>query len=276
MQYKKFTKVTPTDYAGGWDRFALDYEKLPAENRVYRLTKKVIYEILDKNIEWETCKTVLDLGCGTGNDFAFFLERDAQVTGVDMSGGMLNKAFEAYNSEIESGKVTLLQGKLEEMESDAFGGRTFDLIFSMTGGFAYITNSQLDKVLTVLRNSLNPGGSIISAHFNRFCLTDTLYHLSRLRFRDAFKRWTRELAVDIKQEKMKMHLRSSAELLGLFKPHFKNVRLFPLLAFTPPFQTGYHPCGAILNMHHKLEKMTMDSALFARIADQIVVVASHE
>ncbi len=276
MQYKKFTKSIPTDYAGGWDRFALDYEKLPAENRVYRLTKNLIYEILDKNIEWDTCKTVLDLGCGTGNDFPYFLERDTRVTGVDMSPGMLNKAVEAYQPEMESGRITLLKGRLEEMEIDAFGGQKFDLIFSMTGGFAYINNSQLGKVLAILRDSLNPGGSLISAHFNRFCLADTLYYLSRIRLKQAFKRWRRELTVDIKQEKMKMHLRSAAGLSGLFKPHFKNVRLCPLLAFTPPFQTGYHPGGAILNMHRKLERMTMDSTLLARIADQIVVVATNE
>ena len=276
MKFEKFKPVRDFNYSKGWDKFALDYVHLPNQNTVYSLTKTLMYEIIEKNIHFKNDDLVLDIGCGTGNDFPFFLEKNVKISAFDMSSGMLNKAHETFRDSIQSGKISLLKGRLEDFDLNSLHGEKYDLIFSITGGFSYIDNKLLLKVFKILKSMLKPGGRIITGHFNKFCLPEFLYYLSHWRFKSANQRNRDQLQVEIKNEMMTMHLRAVKDLKNIFADHFNSIKFYPLLAYTPPYQTGYNPGKRLLNFHKKFEQLFSDISLFAKIADQIIMVLENE
>lgn len=275
MRFEKFKPSKSSPYAEGWDKFALDYAELSTPGSVYYLTKKLMYEIINKNIELNENSCVLDVGCGTGNDFPFFLSQKTHITGFDMSDGMLNKAHEKYAEHIGSGKINLLKGQLEEFEQNSIQNEQYDLIYSVTGGLSYIDNAELERIFKLFKSLLKPGGKIITAHFNRVCLIESLYYLLRLKFNLVNQRNTEQLQVNIKNKKMTMYLRSIKDLEKI-SSEFKHIKSYPLLAITPPYQTGYTPGKTLLILHKILEHGLLNSSAMAKIADQIVLVFSND
>lgn len=74
------------------------------ENKTRDLDRVATQKVLAKY----TFDKVLELGCGTGKNTAWLLEQGAEVTGVDFSEGMLEKARE----KIQSHKANFLQADI--------------------------------------------------------------------------------------------------------------------------------------------------------------------
>lgn len=98
---------------------------------------------------------VLDLGCGPGTYAVPLARRGADVTGVDLSEAMLERARRAC---AEAGvRVHLVR---EDMRS--FVGRgSFDLVVSMYTSFGYFDAEANLRVLRNARASLAPGGRLL-------------------------------------------------------------------------------------------------------------------
>ena len=269
--FKPFAYIPDSQYLSGWDRYALDYAKLPVPGTVYYLTKELIHHMVDRVIDRpaRSAFRVLDVNCGTGNDFPFFLSKGWEITGIDGSAGMLNKAAETYAGEIRSGRVQLYIGQIESLDDHDFKQDGFDLIFSVTGGFSYVDDDQLLEINRQLARLLKPGGKIVLAHLNRFCLPESVYRL--LKLKNPFLR-KGALTVSIKGAEYTMYHRGVAKLATLYSHAFRDIRLMPLLAFTPPYQTGFNPSPGMLKRLKRLELSTMDRKISARWADQVVVV----
>ncbi|BFZ54719.1 Nuclear SAM-dependent mono-and asymmetric methyltransferase [Savitreella phatthalungensis] len=102
-------------------------------------------------------KIVLDVGCGTGILSMFCAQAGAKhVYGVDMSNIIL-KAREIVKINHLDDKVTLLQGKMEEIELPV---EKVDIIVSEWMGYFLLYESMLDTVLYARDRYLVPGGKI--------------------------------------------------------------------------------------------------------------------
>ncbi len=124
--FRRISNIIPGEFSGGWDEKASEYARLPETNGIYRLTKELLYRIIDEDIMMDKDNSqvnVLDFNCGCGNDFPFFLEKGWYVTGCDGSSGMLNVAIEKYHNYLESGKINLYLGRSEEMIENSFMGK---------------------------------------------------------------------------------------------------------------------------------------------------------
>src|SRR6185369_7859713 len=120
-----------------------------------------------------------------------------------------------------------------------FGGRRFDLVFSTTGGFAYLDDDQFVRVHRVLADMLAPGGVMVIAHLTPFCAADSLYHLGRLRPGRAIERWRRRIQISVRGERLTMRLRSPRHVRRLLSGVVQIDRMAPLLWCAPPFQSGF-------------------------------------
>jgi len=272
QQYQKFTHLENYTYDTGWDKYAEDYSQLLKTGTVYYLTKEMAHKIVSEFVPNEAGLSVLDLNCGTGNDFPFFLKNGWKICGCDGSLGMLNKASEKYANKIDLGQIELFSGKLEKLNAESFGNRKFDLIYSITGGYSYIDNETFIRVNTILAQFLKEDGIMITAHLNNFCLADSMYNLMRLRFKKIFLRLNRNLNVDIKEVKFRMYLRNVKQLKKLNVPGLTLITTSPLLVFTPPYQTGYKPTKYLYNLHKKMEIASLRVSWLSYVADQIVTV----
>ncbi|MCJ1440673.1 MAG: type I protein arginine N-methyltransferase Rmt1 [Stictis urceolatum] len=102
-------------------------------------------------------KIVLDVGCGTSILSMFAVKAGAKhVIGVDMS-TIIEKAREIVRVNGMEDKITLLQGKMEEVELPF---PKVDIIISEWMGYFLLYESMLDTVLYARDKYLNQGGLI--------------------------------------------------------------------------------------------------------------------
>ncbi|KAH0564858.1 type I protein arginine N-methyltransferase Rmt1 [Trichoglossum hirsutum] len=102
-------------------------------------------------------KVVLDVGCGTAILSMFAVKAGARhVVGVDMS-TIIDKAKDIVAANGMSEKITLIQGKMEEVEIPF---PTVDIIISEWMGYFLLYESMLDTVLYARDKYLAPNGLI--------------------------------------------------------------------------------------------------------------------
>jgi len=105
-------------------------------------------------------RTVLDLGCGTGNHAFPLAKRGYKVVGVDRSSDMLAKALSKiahFQSQSHSLPV-FLQGDLRSLDM----GQRFDAVLMMFAVLGYqLNNEDVLEALRTVRRHLKPGGLFI-------------------------------------------------------------------------------------------------------------------
>lgn len=103
-------------------------------------------------------KSILDLGCGTGNYAIPLAQRGYRVTGVDRSPEMLSLAQTKLGQPELSQKVKLYQGHIETFQlEDRFD--TAILMFAVLG--YQLENAQVLRTLCNAKHHLNRGGLLI-------------------------------------------------------------------------------------------------------------------
>ena len=114
----------------------------------------IIGKILD-NAEVEAGQDILDVACGTGVLFPYYLERGvASVTGIDISPEMAKIAAGKYADEP---RVRVICGDIEETAFD----RKFDRIV-VYNAFPHFPNPK--RLIAVLASLLKDGGRLTIAH----------------------------------------------------------------------------------------------------------------
>ena len=106
-------------------------------------------------------RSLLDLGCGTGNHALPFLRRGFEVTGLDASGPML--AVARRKARAERLPLRLVQGDMRSFHL----GRTFDVAVSMFGAFGYVLPDQdVLGCLRSVRRHLSPDGLFVFEYWH--------------------------------------------------------------------------------------------------------------
>ncbi|KAI5838696.1 S-adenosyl-L-methionine-dependent methyltransferase [Morchella snyderi] len=126
-------------------------------------------------------KVVLDVGCGTSILSMFAVKAGAKhVIGVDMS-TIIEKAREIVEVNGMSDKITLLQGKMEEVVLPV---DKVDIIISEWMGYFLLYESMLDTVLLARDKYLAPGGLIFpdKAHIYMAAIEDGDYKEEKIGF----------------------------------------------------------------------------------------------
>lgn len=125
------------------------------ENKTRDLEAIALREMLN-NIAFDRC---LEIGCGTGKNTAWFVEKANQITSVDISEEMLAKA----KSKIQSDKVTFRQADITASWSFTIG--KYDLVsFSLV--LEHIQN--LEHIFSEAAKVLNTGGYVYVGELHPF------------------------------------------------------------------------------------------------------------
>ncbi len=109
----------------------------------------VFIEELFKEFSPRELKTILDLGCGTGNHIVPFLESGYRVTGMDASKEMLSRAKDKIK---EKGfKVNFINARLQNIKVD----KKFDLVTCLFSVIDYLTDEKdLNDMLRSVKGAL--------------------------------------------------------------------------------------------------------------------------
>lgn len=142
--------VFGSDYAGRYDFLYQDKD--------YERECDMLAEVF-RRFGRTPVKTVLDLGCGTGNHALPLARRDFTVTGVDRSPGMLEQAAKkASASGLGDKAPAFTQGDLRELDLH----QHFDAALMMFAVLGYqLTNEHVASALATVRRHLTPGGLFV-------------------------------------------------------------------------------------------------------------------
>lgn len=139
-------------YFSSYDHFGIHEEMLKDTSRTLSY-RNAMY----RNKDLFKDKIVLDVGCGTGILSMFAVKAGAKhVYSVDMS-SIIDKAKEIVELNGFSDKITLLQGKLEDINLPV---DKVDIIISEWMGYFLLYESMLDTVLYARDRYLVEGGLI--------------------------------------------------------------------------------------------------------------------
>lgn len=140
-------------YFSSYDHFGIHEEMLKDTSRTLSYRSAML-----KNRHLFKDKVVLDVGCGTGILSMFAVKAGAKhVYSVDMS-NIIEKAKEIISLNGFDDKITLIQGKLEDIELPV---DKVDIIVSEWMGYFLLYESMLDTVLYARDKYLVEGGLIL-------------------------------------------------------------------------------------------------------------------
>lgn len=117
---------------------------------------------------------VLDLGCGTGLELGFYFELNpsAQITGIDLSQGML----ETLQRKFKGKNIQLICGSYFDVP---FGEETFDAAVSVES-LHHFTQAEKIPLYRKLHDALKPGGYFILTDYFSLSDEEELVHRQEL------------------------------------------------------------------------------------------------
>ncbi|KAL3668642.1 Protein arginine N-methyltransferase 1 [Phytophthora oleae] len=171
------TELTSKDYYfDSYSHFGIHEEMLKDTVR----TKAYMNAILQSKHLFKD-KVVLDVGCGTGILSMFAAKAGAKhVYGIDCS-SILTQAREIVKANGFADKITLIQGKMEELTLPV---DKVDIIISEWMGYFLLYESMLDTVLYARDKYLVPGGLMFPDHSTLYigAIEDGEYKAEKLDF----------------------------------------------------------------------------------------------
>ncbi len=118
---------------------------------------KAEYEFYDKILKRNKSKSVLEIGCGSGNLASYFEKSEYEYTGIDSSKEMLTIANEvAPNAKFIRADMRKLRLKLK-YDTVIISGRSISYL---------ITNNDVKNTLKSIYQTLKKGGVLIFDSFN--------------------------------------------------------------------------------------------------------------
>ncbi|HEY1241531.1 MAG TPA: methyltransferase domain-containing protein [Bryobacteraceae bacterium] len=203
--------------AAAFDSIASRYDDLWTRSPVGRLQRGAVWRRIDAL--FSPGDSVLDLGCGTGEDALHLMERGIRVCAIDTSPQMAHLAGErgvdARVLAIEH--INQLEGRFDGALSD------FGALNCVEG---------LDSVALALARLIRPGGYFVACTIGRFCLREVFHYTARLDFRSAVRRflgpkvWSRT--------GLHVVYPSVRQTVAAFRPHFALVDWTGVGLLIPP------------------------------------------
>jgi len=120
-----------------------------------RITREA--PLLLRLLEQAPDRSVLDLGCGTGEHVAFFAEQGARAVGLDLSDSMISVA-RGYE---EAGKGRFVLGDATEAQALLVDDPPFGLAICLGNMLPHLEDADLGRFLQATRAKLLPGGTVM-------------------------------------------------------------------------------------------------------------------
>lgn len=203
--------------AAAFDRIAHEYDAIWTRSTIGQLQRVAVWRHVDPLVR--PGDRLLDIGCGTGEDALHFMQRGADVQGIDVSEEMVRKA--------RTRGVEARQLAIEALSGQA--GK-FDGVISNFGALNCVNN--LEDVAVTLGRIIRPGGYLAICVIGACCAWEVAYFIQQCDFKKAFRRW-RGAGVS---SAMGVHVsyRSVNSLCRAFRNQFKLMGWYGIGICVPP------------------------------------------
>lgn len=255
-----------------FDHIASSYDSSFTKTPIGQLQRRQVWNYLEKITLELTGLDILELNCGTGEDAVLFSEKGFNIVATDVSEEMLKVTQEKVQQYSMQNKISSQYLDLDSFDDSLFE-KKFDLVFSNFGGLNCINPASLQKLLDKLPSILSPQGRFVAVIMPKFCLWESVYFLSKLKFKNAFRRWTKE-SVDAGLEgAMVKTWYFSPSQLKKWATKFSVVAKKPVGLALPPsyLQQFFSRHKRFLSTLNNLEKKINTWSVLAGMADHYLI-----
>lgn len=200
-----------------FDRLAEQYDALWTSTAIGRAQRDTVWRWIFPL--FRPGDSILDLGCGTGEDACRLMKDGVDVCGIDASAEMVRIARDRG---VKARQLPL--ENLHELEG------YYDGAISNFGTLNCVDS--LSSVGTELGRLIRCGGPLAICIIGPFCLWETCHFLRRAQFRKAFRRWLPSQS----SSSLGIHVAypSIRNICTALQPHFRLVRWCGVGLFVPP------------------------------------------
>ena len=204
-----------------FDQIAPQYDQIWTRSAVGRLQREAVWRHI--GVLFERGETVLDLGCGTGEDALGLMGAGLRVRAIDASSEMVRIARDrGVDAEVLS------------IENCGLLNDTFHAVLSNFGALNCVED--LESLAEPLARLIRPGGYMAICIIGRFCAWETAWALLRGQPAKAFRRWRKSV---ISSLGIRVFYPSRRRLEAAFRPKFTLVKWCGIGLFVPPsYVTG--------------------------------------
>jgi len=204
-----------------FDHIAPQYNQLWTRSAVGHLQREAVWRHI--GVLFEPGETVLDLGCGTGEDALRLMEAGLRVRAIDASQGMVRIARDrGVDAEVLS------------IENCGLLNETFHAVVSNFGALNCVED--LESLREPLGRLIHPGGYMAICVIGGFCAWETAWSLLRGQPAKAFRRWRKSVMSSLG---IRVFYPSRKRLDVAFRPKFTLVKWCGIGLFVPPsYVTG--------------------------------------
>lgn len=227
-----------------FDAVAQNYDTTFTETQLGRWLRQQVQTRLQAL--FQPGQTVLELGCGTGEDARFLAQKGIHVTATDQSQRMLNLV--AQKTQRLGARVRLRQLDINHPQP---WKQTFKGLFA---NFGVLNCAQdLRSLARFAAQMLAPGSPALFVVMNRVCPWEIVYHAGRGRFKQAFRR--------LGKSPKRVSLSGSAGVPVRYPGPGSVAK-----AFAPEFQLScVRGLGVLLPPPYLSERVDKHPALFAKL-----------
>lgn len=192
-----------------------------------------VYHFLTKYLIADSSAKILEINCGTGEDALWLAGKNYSVTATDASFKMIERA----NKKSQKNNFDNLKFKVCAFETltSQYQKENFDLIFSNFGGLNCVNENDLKKLAVDFSTLLKPNGKFIAVIMGRNCIWEILYFLLKLKFKSAFRRWSKKgVMANVGASVQETFYYSPTEIKNIFNKHFDTLSANPIGFALPP------------------------------------------
>lgn len=255
--------------ASAFDGLAGDYDEKFTTSSLGRALREIVWHRLEET--FASCRTVLELGCGTGEDAIWLARRGVDVLASDASPRMIHiaraKAESAGCADRIEFRCAPMQQLLGQLEN-----RAFDAVFSDFGAINCVRD--LSSLAAELAAVVRPGGRLLWVVMGRYVPWEWVWYLSRGEWRKA---WRRTSADGVSWRGTTVFYPTPTAVTRHLRPSFQVDRLTPLGLALPPSYAGawLDRSAAGLALLKMFEAMGRCSSTLAWISDHYIIEATR-
>jgi SAM-dependent methyltransferase len=218
-----------------FDALASQYDQgfSAALNPVVSLLRERVYQSLARHFSIGT--TLLELGCGTGQDTLELTARGYRIVASDPSPKMIAEAKNKRRPGTAA-PVFLCQGAAELAASWPSLGLAVDGVFSNFGPLN--CELSLAPVRQLLENALRPGGRFVTVVLPRICPLEVALFLLLGEPRTALRRFRRNPTADVEGRRFPIRYYGAGDFDRALGDGFRRVETRSLGLFLPPPRFG--------------------------------------
>lgn len=246
-----------------YDAIATDYDKMLEQGFITQVIRKDFQGLLMRC--FQPGMHLLDMGCGTGTDAIFAAKHGMQVTGIDISAGMIAQAGEHCSVEQLDSLLTFRQSDIISALSTDKG--LYDGAWSNFNTLNHI--GELPLLVARLAAHLKPNSFVVLTLLNPVCLPEVMGYIARLQWLTAW----RKLYSRKRTFSLPMQLYYPRQLAKIFSPHFNCREVAGYGLLVPPAQLYKGTRGKkLLRSLVAVERKLCRYFPFYNLCDQYIII----